>query len=42
MILVLIITYILQGIGIPEAQMLWAWFGDHLFWTIFLLIVFFA
>ena len=40
MILVLVITFILAGQGVPEAEMLWTWFGDHLFWTVLLTVLF--
>lgn len=41
MILVLILTGILQSLGVPEAQALWGWFGDNLFWTV-LMVIFLA
>lgn len=41
MILVVVVTYILAGMGVPEAIALWNWFGSHL-WITILMIIFLA
>jgi hypothetical protein len=39
MILVLILTYILQSMGVPEAVQLWQWFMDNIVITIILVVL---
>ena len=40
MFVVFILTWILESLGNPTAIELWHWFGDNLFLTIILLLVF--
>lgn len=38
MVLVYVLTAILQSLHIPEAVLLWHWFGSHVLLTILMLI----
>lgn len=38
MLVVWILTWILQSVGVAEAVTLWNWFGDHVLATILLIL----
>jgi len=41
MVLVLILTWILKGLGVHDAVLLWHWFGSHVLATV-LMVLFLA
>lgn len=40
MLIVWILTFILSGLGVEPAMLLWQWFGDNWLITVLLLIFF--